>query len=252
MPSTSTAIEIARNVAINIGFEPPDSLKSRQNRASRRLLSLLNRGCKILASKRGAFGQSWPELGRVHVFTTTPGQADYPLPEGYASLINKTVWDRDTYYPLIGPLTPQEFQRIKGGLLESVTLTPRYRLQLSEETQTVRFTLDPIPNGTEEIAFEYLSRFWARASAASPIALDRVTEDVHIPVFPDHLVELDLEWQMRKAQGLSYQTDIAVFEMERDRLFAQSGGTRNIQMGGSVGRALGGVNIPESGFGGVA
>ena len=54
------------------------------------------------------------------------------------------------------------------------------------------------------------------------IALAEVSEDGHIPVFPAHLVELDLEWRVRKSQGLNYRTDIAEFEMERDRLFAQS------------------------------
>ena len=56
---------------------------------------------------------------------------------------------------------------------------------------------------------------------------------------------------MRKAQGLSYQTDIAVFEMERDRLFAQSGGLEQpTKWAGASAGLLGGVNIPESGFGG--
>ena len=245
-----TALEIAQNVAANIGFEVPSTLRSNLASNARLMLSLLNRGGQVMASKRGPFGESWAELTREAVITTIAGQRDYPLPQGFASLITDTAWDRSTYRQAPGPLTPQQYQRLQGGLIETVYLTPRYRLALSEDTQTVRFRLDPVPAGEDEIAFEYLSKFWAREKASSPISLDRITEDSHVPVFPSHLVELDLEWRVRKSQGLNYRTDIAEFEMERDRLFSQSTGLKDVYMTNTE-DTLGSGNIPESGFGGV-
>ena len=250
MPATSTVLEIAKNVAASIGFQPPDTLRSNQDPNSRLLLSLLNRGGRVLAAKRGPFGESWVELTREHITETVAGQADYALPEGFAGLITDTVWDRSTYREAPGPLTPQQWQRLRGGLLDTVALTPRYRVALNEDLGTVRLRLDPVPSGDERIAFEYLSQFWARESPSSPIALDEVSEDGHIPVFPAHLVELDLEWRVRKSQGLNYRTDIAEFEMERDRLFSQSGGLKDVYMAPHNEDTLG-VNIPESGFGGI-
>ena len=176
----------------------------------------------MLASKRGAFGESWAELTREAVITTVEGQQDYALPQGFSNLITDTPWDRSTFREAPGPLTPQQYQRLKGGLIDTVALTPRYRLALSEDTHTVRFRLDPVPAGEEEIAFEYLSKFWARESESSPISLERIVNDSDRPVFPSYLVELDLEWRVRKSQGLNYRTDIAEFEMERDRLFTFS------------------------------
>ena len=199
----------------------------------------------------GRFGESWVELTRQHITETVAGQADYALPEGFSNLITDSVWDRSTYREAPGPLTPQQWQRLQGGLIDTVALTPRYRIVLNEDTGTVRLRLDPTPSGEEQIAFEYLSQFWARASAGSPIALGEVSEDDHIPVFPAHLVELDLEWRVRKSQGLNYRTDIAEFEMERDRLFSQSGGLKDVYMAPHTENTLGGANIPESGFGGV-
>ena len=203
-----------------------------------------------MASKRGPFGESWVELTRQHITETVAGQADYALPEGFSDLITNSVWDRSTYREAPGPLTPQQWQRLQGGLIDTVALTPRYRVALNEDLGTVRLRLDPVPSGAEQIAFEYNSLFWARASAGSPISLGEVSEDGHIPVFPSDLVELDLEWRVRKSQGLNYRTDIAEFEMERDRLFAQSGGLKDVYMAPHVEDVLG-VNIPESGFGGV-
>ena len=63
MPATATVLEIAKNVAASIGFQPPDTLRSNQDPNSRLLLSLINRGGRVLASKRGPFGESWVELG---------------------------------------------------------------------------------------------------------------------------------------------------------------------------------------------
>ena len=63
-------------------------------------------------------------------------------------------------------------------------------------------------------------------------------------------MELDLEWRVRKSQGLNYRTDIAEFEMERDRLFSQSGGLKDVYMAPHDEDTLG-VNLPESGFGGI-
>ena len=246
-----TALDIAQNVAAAIGFEVPSTLRSNEPNA-RLMLTLLNRGGRVMAAKRGGFGGSWAELTREEVVTTVAGQQDYALPQGFSNLITSTPWDRSTYREAPGPLTPQQYQRLKGGLIDTVALTPRYRVQLNESTQTVRFRIDPIPaEGGDEIAYEYLSKFWARESETSPISLERITEDSSIPVFPGHLVELDLEWRVRKSQGLNYRTDVAEFEMERDRLFALSTGLKDVYMAYSSESTVREANLPESGFGGV-
>ena len=245
-----TALEIAKNVAASIGFQIPSTLRSNQDPNARLMLTLLNLGCAELASKRGPFGESWTELTREAIITTIAGQRDYPLPQGFSNLITGTAWDRSTYRQAPGPLTPQQYQRLQGGLIDTVALTPRYRLALSEDTHTVRFRLDPVPAGEDDIAFEYLSKFWARESEASPISLEIITDDSQIPVFPPHLVQFDLTWRVRKSQGLNYRTDIAEFEMARDRLFSQSIGLKDVYMT-NIESTLGSGNVPESGFGGV-
>ena len=251
MPTTSTALQIAQRVADAIGIEQLASLETAGEENPRRMLTLLNRGGQVLASKRGSFGEGWPELTREHVFTTIADQPGYSLPQGFSELINDSVWDRDTYRQAPGPLSPQQWQAIKGGLIESVALTPRYRLKLNENTSIVQFFIDPTPTVSgERLAFEYMSVNWVRPSLTSAISQSRVVKNTDIPVFPEHLVEIDLEWRTRKSVGLNYSTDLAEFEMERDRLFAQSVGKRTIHMGERYGDGrLLGLNVPESGFG---
>ena len=237
--------------AAMIGFGVPSTLNVSNDPTAPLMLALLNRSGRVLAAKRGPFGESWPELVREYIIHTVAGVRDYALPQDFANLITESVWDRSTYREAPGPLTPQEYQRLQGGLLDTVALTPRYRIALNEDTSTVGLAFDPIPSGAEEIAFEYISTSWARESASSPIALNRLTRDSHLPVFPDHLMELDLEWRVRKAQGLNYRSDIAEFEMERDRLFSQKIGLRDVYMAPQHEDILRDGNVPESGFGDV-
>ena len=110
-----TALEIAKDVAASIGFQVPSTLRSNQDPNARLMLSLLNRGCQVMASKRGPFGESWAELTREAIITTIEGQRDYPLPQGFANLITDTAWDRSTFRQAPGPLTPQQYQRLQGG-----------------------------------------------------------------------------------------------------------------------------------------
>ena len=239
-----SALAIAQNVAASVGFQPPDTLAQSADPNASLMRVLLNRGCQVLAGKRGPFGECWPELTREGVLTTVDGQEWYAVPQGFVSLIDGTMWDRQQYREAAGSLTPQEWARVKGGLVGTTALTPRYRVAFDVDGNRRAIRLDPVPAATgETLAFEYLSRYWARASEASAVALDEITADSHVPVFPRHLVELDLEWRVRKAQGLAYRTDIAEFEVERDRLFGQYVGQRDIMMGHQPTGLP--VNIPE-------
>ena len=133
-----TALEIAQNVAASIGFGIPSTLRSNAEPNARLMLTLLTRGCQVMASKRGGFGESWAELTREEIITTIAGQRDYALPQGFSNIITGTAWDRSTYRRAPGPLTPQQTQRLEGGLIDTVlALTPRYRVALSEDTHTV-------------------------------------------------------------------------------------------------------------------
>ena len=242
-----SAITIARTVAASVGIDEPSTLTG-GGTGPNPMLTLLNRACRILAKKRGPFGESWPELTREFSLSTEAGTEYYALPQDFANLITDTAWDRSTYRQAQGPMTPQEWAEIKGGLIGSTSLTPRYRLAFDRDANRLAVRLDPVPaEDSEQIAFEYLSRYWGRESAGAAITLEKMSADAHEPVFPEYLVELDLEWRVRKAQGLDYRTDIAEFEMERDRAFAQAVGHRRVNIARR--RRRFGPNIPEGDWG---
>ena len=70
MARTANALSIAQNVAASVGFDVPTSLKDTGDTNAGLLLALINRSCETLSTKRGPFGQCWPELVREHVLLT--------------------------------------------------------------------------------------------------------------------------------------------------------------------------------------
>ena len=75
MPATSTVLEIAKNVAASIGFQPPDTLRSNQDPNSRLLLSLSSiAAVRVLASQSaGRSGNRGWSLTRQHLIRDGSG-----------------------------------------------------------------------------------------------------------------------------------------------------------------------------------
>ena len=187
--ATDNALNIARNVAGMVGLTGLTTLRSSgENRAAQAMLPLMNRGGRILGSRRGSFSQGWPEMVKEHTFTTTAGLESYPFPDDYVEIVNMSVWDRTTFRDAQGPISPQEWQAFKSGLIDRIALTPAYRIKLDPDTNTVRFFLDPVPDSdSEELVFEYISRNWVREGPSGPVEQGRHHERLRradLPVPP--------------------------------------------------------------------
>ena len=239
-------LTIARDAFAAVGGDDIGSLLDRRNRQSRRAVSLLNKSGQILARMRNAHGQGWAALTREHIWQTVPGQSDYQLPEDFAELINNTVWDRTTYYSARGSLTPQQWQAYKSGLVDSVALTPRYRLRRGQSTGRV-ISLDPVPTEVEELVMEYISTLWLRSVDGK--LRGRVTSDSDVPLIDSVLLRLDLEWRGRRSQGRNYSMELAEFERERDSRFGSDSAPTTINLSEDFDTGLYHPNVPESGYG---
>ena len=244
-----TALQVAKGVAAAVGFDEPSSLNVQTDPESRQMLSLLNRGCSLLAAKRGPFGESWPLLVRQETITTLPGVGMYALPDDFVDIIEGTTWDRTGIRRSEGPVSPQGWQSLRNSAIGSAVFSPRHRLTQETSDGRVNIAFDPIPGEEKEIVFEYVSRNWVKLSANAPVTADAVTTDSDLTIFPDVLVGLDLEWRMREANGLSYATRLAEFELELDRLFVRAIGNRTIDMSGSSEGWDYGPRVPDGNFG---
>lgn len=88
-------------------------------------------------------------------------QDQYALPNDFDEAVQRTHWDRSNRWELVGPLTPQQWQWQKSGIIAK---TPRRRFRI-KGLQDNKFNVDPPPGVSENgqyLAFEYQSRNWIR------------------------------------------------------------------------------------------
>lgn len=104
--------------------------------------------------------RQWNALRQTYVFQTAANQGAYAVPTDFGQMIDQSGWNRSNRLPLLGPLSPQEFQRLKA-MLVGVTFNLMFEL--------VRNQFAALPDnstpGSYIIAYEYVSSYWVTPAA---------------------------------------------------------------------------------------
>lgn len=111
------------------------------------------------AAKLALDGAHWAELRNEGTITLASGQATYALPTDFHSWIYETEWDRTNDWPLIGPISPQEWQARVSG---SITTIPRKTYTVRGRTSK-EIVIYPTPAAGDDGAllyYEYQSNQW--------------------------------------------------------------------------------------------
>lgn len=201
-----TVQQIIDQAAIELGLSAPGASVYSSTDANVILLrNLLNTAGNELAL------HEWPALTKEHTITVVnPGDTgEYTLPADFNGIIDDTGWDRSLDYPLGGPLSGGDWQYLQATGNSSTYVA--YRI-LGDKFKTYPA---PPSDGTV-LAFEYKSRYWARATAsASPDkAACTVSTDV-VYLEPVMFVSL-LKLRYREARGFDVTADLVSFERRFD------------------------------------
>ena len=236
-----SALTIAENALRAAGVTPPVSLVAD---GAEQALTVLNRAGDELATMRGAHGQAWPELTLDYTLTTEPGISLYPVPEGFVEVVQGTAWDESRDWRSPGPVSPQDWQRLVAS--RSGGLSVRWRLTAPGGVRAIQ--IDPTPDSAFDLAFQYISDRWVRTAAGLPPSKARVDNDTDLPVFPPTLLEMGVEWRYRKAKGLPFTSELAEYEVQRDRRFGQHSPSGAITLGDSYAPPLTVPTLPDRGW----
>lgn len=212
------------------------------------MAALMDMGGKQLARKRNTWNGFWAQLQTEHLFTTVPGQAEYQLPEDFYDVVDGTLWDRNQYRQMRGSLSPQSWQALKSSLVETVSISPLFRLRSSSSRNARSIWLDPVPSYARELVLEYGSLNWV-IDETTQTRKRSITADTDTFVFDDDLMQMDLLWRWKHSRGLPWQVEYSMFESERDRRWASDAGAQVINLGST--NAAEYPNVPDSGFGQV-
>ena len=235
------ALAIARNAAAAMAVEQPRSLTGP---AGAQVLVLLNRTGEELAALRGPHGQSWPDLTAVWTLRTIPGESRYSVPGGFSNVIQGTEWDDSRDWRVPGPVSPQDWQRMATS--QTGGLSIRWRMAAQNGARVIE--LQPTPESAFDLSLQYISGFWVRDRIGGPPVRDSADADTHVPAFPADIMELGVEWRLRKALGLAFSSELAEYELRRDRQFAALSPSGAVTLGGGSEPLLTIPKLPDRGW----
>lgn len=180
------------------------------------------------------------------------GKCDYALPSDFKRFVDNTMWDRTRFWQMRGALSPQEWQLFKSSPIGQASLERRWRVRNASGAAAgsgLKFSIDPsvMDNGST-LVFEYVSNAWCTSSGGT--LQTQWAADTDIPLLDSYLMTLGIEWRTLERLGLSFDTELAEYELEVDKAIARDSGSTTLDMAPSGNTfLLGPWNIPETGFG---
>lgn len=233
-------LTVAQAVAEEVGLTAPSSVIGNSDKTAKQLLRLINRTGSLLAKK------NWTILQKEHTFQTVASTASYSLPSDFDRFLDLTLWDRDQYWALKGPVSPREWQVYKSGLVASSTVRSRFRVK--PDTRVNKFFLDPTPSDAFDMVFEYGSTQWVKDTGNST-GKTAYAVDSDVSLIDESLIELGAIWRLLSRKGFAYAEERNEFDREVDRMFAEDGGAAVLNLGSMPSVPASRVGIPEGNFG---
>lgn len=232
-------LTVVQAVAEEVGIDEPGAVATSTDKNVVQLFRLANRSGRRLAK------MNWAVLQKEHTFTTVNGTASYDLPSDFDRFLDGTMWDRDQYWSLRGPLSPREWQVYKSGLVASATVRSRFRVK--PDTRVNKYFLDPTPTSALDHVFEYASNQWVKDSTNAN-GLTAYSADGDISLIDEELIELDVIWRFLARKGFAYEEEKAEAVKAIEQAFAEDGGAPVLNMGGPVNIPESRMNLPEGNF----
>ena len=147
-------LTLFQNTTGVLGYPEPNSVIGSSDKTTKQLLRTLDDVGDIIRESH-----RWPELTKEHQITLVANQADYAFPADFDWQVFETHWAQTEQWPLIGPITPQEWRARKDGI---ITSSPRQRFRV-RDYDLRQFYIDPTPEAGDAgntIIFEYQSKTW--------------------------------------------------------------------------------------------
>lgn len=172
----------------------------------------------------------------------TIGKLAYSVPSDFEYFVQKTFWDNQYKWSLIGPISAQEKQILRYGVVAS---GPRNKFYIRQN----KMWLDPMPASSFIIAYDYYSNHWCQSAMGTTQSLWTADTDVY-RLDEDCFIQ-GMKWRFLRAKGLDYAEELKNYMEDCERVMSRDGGSRDLPLGGAdFGQQfLDGANIPETGFG---
>ena len=225
-------LTLIQNSCDTIGLTRPTVVIASTDQNVRTLLALAQTEGRELLDR-----YSWPatQIEKTHTSLAAESQGVMTtLAPGFSYITSSTFWDRSLTQPVVGPLSPIEWQALKAR-----TATGPYS---SYRLFGGKLYAYPAPPAGNTWVFEYQSTYFCQSSSGTNQSAWAADSDVG--VLDENLMELGVIWRFKKKNGLDYSEDFRSYEQKLANEMSRAGGRRVLDMSSS-GSAMSGVYIPE-------
>ena len=169
----------------------------------------------------------WQELTKEGEIRTIKGKTNYLLADycpDFYSLINNTVFIKDTAEKVIGAITPEQWMREKYFNVPS--------LDLKFKIQNGMFKFLTPPPGNLRIVFQYRSAGIVYEGGGDFCGEEKsvLSKNTDIPVFDEYLVKKGIVWRWYRRNGMPYEEEYNEYEREVKNRFASGLATKDINL----------------------
>jgi hypothetical protein len=211
LPSWPTVAQAISDAAIELGIAQADIADPFASTDPNviQLVRLLKSGGRDMVKRR-----EWTHLVKEYTFNLVAGQAAYPIPTDFRSMVPDSQWDRSTRFPLEMPISSQDWQFLKAVPVAS-NIVYYARLWQSQ----IQVTPTPGAGVTDTMAFEYNSNAWIMPNGQTTPTSDAPSLKDDVICFEPRLVvaRLKRDWRRNKKQDSQAEEDdyqAALFDAE--------------------------------------
>ncbi len=237
-----TLLQLVQAAANELGIPEPSLLFGGTDDTSKQLLALAQREGKEFSESATDSG-GWQALHKEYTFTTVNGQADYNLPSDFLYFVNRTFWDGAYKWELLGPITAQQKNILKYGIVGGNIRRKFY-------IRNNKMYLDPVPTSTGDvIAYDYYSNGWCQSSGGTAQSLWQADTDTY--KLDEDMFIKGLKWRFLRAKGLDYSQEFSDYEVDMVKVKGRDGGAPDLSLvsGNIYPHLLDETNIPDSNYG---
>jgi hypothetical protein len=235
-----TLLTMCNTVLSQNGFREYATVVGNSDPGAKQILALANAELKSVSDS-----YDWPHREVEYTFDTVVDQSAYNLPAAFKALAVDSVFDADQYYRLKGSMPVPQWNMLKYGGWGTLDRTV-FKLTYTPATGIWVLNLNPAPT---EVLGKVLVYYTKNRALQAGVGQELYTADTNTPLIPEDIVELGLNWRLRRAKGLDFSAELAEYSATIPNRLAQFQALGSIPVGGYQCPELTEGYVPENGYG---
>lgn len=212
-----SVLSVARDVALVIGLDQPDTLMSSTDREYQELARVARDTAYLIGTQF-----DWQRLQAIQTYTGDGVAEAFDLPSDYNRMAEGAqMWSSRWIWAFNHIANPDEW-------LEMLVV-PYTFINGNWIIYGGQFHYLPLMQSTETVKFWYVSKNLATASNGT--AKETFTADDDTFLLPEKLLELGMIYQWKKNKGLPFDDAKADFDNEFSKQMLKDGGARGVVRG---------------------